>query len=295
MTTPKNPATRLLLNEHLQTLRLPTMLRESPAVARECTPTDASYEMFLERLADREVQTRHSKAVERRLLAARFPAPKELADFPFSAVPQLNKRRVLDLARGEFIREKANVVLLGAPGVGKTHVAIGLARAACRLGHRVRFFTASGLVHESLEAREAREERRILRLEAAIARTDLIVVDELGDWPLDKTGAEHLFGFFSRCDEQASLIVTTNLPFADWPNTFAGDARLAGALIDRLTHRLHVVEMCGESYRLRQSLHPTSSPGKVPPPDVKAKPIPTTSEPASQPTSPRRAGSQSPS
>ena len=267
------------------TLRLPTMLREYPAVARECTSTDASYEMFLEHLSDREVQSRHSKAVERRLLAARFPAPKELADFQFSAVPQLNKRRVLDLARGEFIREKANVVLLGAPGVGKTHVAIGLAREACRLGHRVRFFTASGLVHEYLEARE---ERRILRLEAAIARTVLIVVDELGYLPLVKTGAEHLFGFFSRSYEQASLIVTTNLPFADWPNTFANDARLAGALIDRLTHRIHVVEMCGESYRLRQSLHPTSSPGKVPPSDVKAKSTQTTSEPASQPASSKR-------
>ena len=228
------------------------------------------------------------------MLAARFPAPKELADFQFSAVPQLNKRRVLDLARGEFIREKANVVLLGAPGVGKTHVAIGLAREACRLGHRVRFFTASGLVHEYLEARE---ERRILRLEAAITRTDLIVVDELGYLPLDKTGAEHLFGFFSRCYEQASLIVTTNLPFADWPHTYAGDARVAGALIDRLNHRIHVIEMSGESYRLRQSLHPTCSPGKVlpsekvPPSDVTAKPTPTTSAESSNP---RRASFQRP-
>jgi DNA replication protein DnaC len=292
---PKNPATRnssanpLLLNESLKTLKLPTMLRDYPAVSRDCAASDASYETFLERLTDREVQARHSKAVERRLQAAHFPAPKELADFNFSAVPQLNKRRVLDLARGEFLSEKANVILLGAPGVGKTHVAIGLARAACRLGHRVRFFTASGLVHEYLEARE---ERRILRLEASIARTDLIVVDELGYLPLDKTGAEHLFGFFSRCYEQCSLIVTTNLPFAEWPQTFAGDARLAGALIDRLTHRIHVVEMCGESYRLRQSLHPTSSPRqsestktkpsettKSKPSDVNAKSSPETPEP----------------
>lgn len=276
MTTPKKPVNPLLLNEYLQTLRLPTMLRESPAVSRECAATDAPYETFLERLAEREVQARQSKAIERRLQAAHFPAPKELAEFDFSAVPQLNKRRVLELARGEFLAEKANVILLGAPGVGKTHVAIGLAREACRRGHRVRFFTASGLVHEYLEARE---ERRILRLEASIARTDLIVVDELGYLPLDKTGAEHLFGFFSRCYEQTSLIVTTNLPFADWPQTFANDARLAGALIDRLTHRIHVVEMCGESYRLRQSLHPTSSPTKTKPSDVKAKSSSKTPEP----------------
>lgn len=276
MTTPKKPVNPLLLTDYLQTLKLPTMLRESPAVSRECAATDAPYETFLERLAEREVQARQSKAVERRLQAAHFPAPKELAEFDFSAVPQLNKRRVLELARGEFLAEKANVILLGAPGVGKTHVAIGLAREACRRGHRVRFFTASGLVHEYLEARE---ERRILRLEASIARTDLIVVDELGYLPLDKTGAEHLFGFFSRCYEQTSLIVTTNLPFADWPQTFANDARLAGALIDRLTHRIHVVEMCGESYRLRQSLHPTSSPTKTKPSDVKAKSSSKTPEP----------------
>ena len=286
-TTPPNPATRnspatpLLLNESLKSLRLPTMLREYPAVSRDCAASDASYETFLERLTDREVQARHSKGVERRLQAAHFPTSKELADFQFAAVPQLNKRRVLDLARGEFISEKANVVLLGAPGVGKTHVAIGLAREACRLGHRVRFFTASGLVHEYLEARE---ERRVLRLEASIARTDLIVVDELGYLPLDKTGAEHLFGFFSRCYEQTSLIVTTNLPFADWPQTFAGDARLAGALIDRLTHRIHVVEMCGESYRLRQSLQPTSSAPKTKLSDVKAK---SSCEPPEPPASRR--------
>ncbi len=145
MTTPTNP---LLLNESLKTLKLPTMLRDYPAVSRDCAASDASYETFLERLTDREVQARHSKAVERRIQAAHFPAPKELADFNFSAVPQLNKRRVLDLAR-----------------------------EARRRGHRVRFFTASGLVHEYLEARE---ERRILRLEASLARTDLIVVDELG-------------------------------------------------------------------------------------------------------------------
>ena len=124
MTTPKKPVNPLLLNEYLQTLRLPTMLRESPAVSRECAATDAPYETFLERLAEREVQARQSKAIERRLQAAHFPAPKELAEFDFSAVPQLNKRRVLELARGEFLAEKANVILLGAPGVGKTHVVL---------------------------------------------------------------------------------------------------------------------------------------------------------------------------
>jgi DNA replication protein DnaC len=241
----------LLLKSHLKTLKLPTMLAQCVEVARQCTEGDASYEEFLERLAEREVAARQAKAVERRLRQAGFPAAKDLAEFDFAAVPKLNKKRILDLARGEFIEQRANVVLAGAPGVGKSHLAIALGREACRHGHRVRFFTAAGLVNTYLEARE---QRQVLRLEAQIARCQLVVVDELGYIPLEKIGAEHLFGFFSQCYERTSLVVTTNLPFAEWPQIFAGDERLAGALIDRLTHRVHVIEIQGDSYRLQASL-----------------------------------------
>jgi DNA replication protein DnaC len=240
----------LLLKSHLKTLKLPTMWAQCVEVARQCTEADASYEEFLERLAEREVAARQAKATERRLRQAGFPAAKDLADFDFAAVPKLNKKRVLDLARGEFIEQRANIVLVGAPGVGKSHLAIALGREACRRGHRVRFFTAAGLVNTYLEARE---QRQVLRLEAQIARCQLVVVDELGYIPLEKIGAEHLFGFFSQCYERTSLIVTTNLPFAEWPQILAGDERLAGALIDRLTHRVHVVEIQGEA-RLQASL-----------------------------------------
>jgi len=155
-------------------------------------------------------------------------------------------------------------VLAGAPGVGKSHLAIAWGREACRRGYRVKFFTAAGLVNTYLEARE---QRQVLPLEAHIARCQLLVVDELGYIPLDKLGAEHLFGFFSQCYERTSLIVTTNLPFAEWPQIFAGDQRLAGALIDRLTHRVHVVEIQGDSYRLRASLKAKKGGGspKTPP------------------------------
>ena len=176
---------------------------------------------------------------------------KDLADFDFAAVPKLNKKRVLDLAQGAFIEQRANVVLNGAPGVGKTHLAIGLGREACRNGQKVRFFTASGLVNAYVEARE---ERHITRLENHIRRHDLIIIDELGYIPLDRVGAEHLFGFFSQCYEQTSLIVTTNLPFAEWPQIFADDERLAGALLDRLTHHVYIVDITGDSYRLKTSL-----------------------------------------
>jgi DNA replication protein DnaC len=227
------------------------MLTEYPTVSRQCAEAGLGYEAFLERLAEREVSTRTSKATQRRLQQGDFAASKELADFRFSAVPSLSKHRILELARCEFIPRRANLVFVGAPGVGKTHLSIGIGREACRRGYRVKFFTASQLVNTYLEARE---ERQILRLEASIRRHDLIIVDELGYLPLDKMGAEHLFGFFSQCYEQVSVIVTTNLPFAEWPQTFAGDERLAGALLDRLTHRVHIVEISGDSYRLQSSL-----------------------------------------
>ncbi|MCH9034609.1 MAG: ATP-binding protein [Planctomycetes bacterium] len=241
----------LLLTSYLKTLRLPTMLREWATVARQCGEKDASYELFLQQLAELEVQNRQAQSIARRIKQAAFPVVKELADFDFAAVPKLNKKRVLDLAQGAFIEQRANVVLNGAPGVGKTHVAIGLGREACRRGRKVRFFTAAGLVNAYVEARE---ERHITRLENHIRRNDLIIVDELGYIPLDRIGAEHLFGFFSQCYEQTSLIVTTNLPFADWPQVFAGDERLAGALLDRLTHHVYILDITGDSYRLKASL-----------------------------------------
>jgi len=139
----------------------------------------------------------------------------------------------------------------GPPGAGKTHLAIGFGREACRRGYKAKFFIASKLVNTYIEARQ---ERTILKLEKNVQRCDLIIIDELGYIPLDRIGAEHLFGFFSQCYEQMSLIVTTNLPFADWPQVFAEDERLAGALLDRLTHHVHILEIIADSYRLKSSL-----------------------------------------
>jgi DNA replication protein DnaC len=241
----------ILLESHLKALRLPTFIREYARTARQCGERGDSHELFLERLAELEVNQRDSKAATRRLKQAGFAVDKDLSAFDFTAVPGLSRKKVLDLFTCRFIEEKASIVLLGAPGVGKSHLAIALGREACRKGHRVKFFTASHLVNTYLEARE---QRQVMRLEGNIRKKDLIIVDELGYLPMDTRGAEHLFGFFSQCYEQVSLVVTTNLPFAEWPSIFAGDARLAGAVIDRLTHRVHIVEIAGESYRLRQSL-----------------------------------------
>lgn len=240
-----------LLHSYLKTLRLPTFKREYEAVARQCAQGEADYASYLERRAELEVQHRQAQSIERRLKQAAFPVVKELDQFDFAASPQVGKKRITDLARCTYIDQRSNLVCAGPPGVGKTHLAIGLGREACRRGHKVKFFTAASLAQAY---HEAREDKQVSRLEAHIRRCDLIVIDELGYVPLERMAAEQMFGFFSQCYEITSLIVTTNVPFADWPQIFAGDERLAGALLDRLTHHVQVIEIEGDSYRLQTSL-----------------------------------------
>jgi DNA replication protein DnaC len=187
--------------------------------------------------------------VERRIREARFPAVKSLDSFDFPAIPSLNKALVLELARGEYIERRENVIALGNSGTGKTHIALGLGLAACQRGLSVGFTTAAALVHELLEARD---EKRLLRLQKQLAGYRLLVIDELGFVPLSKSGAELLFEVFSQRYERGSTLVTSNLPFDEWTEVL-GSERLTGALLDRLTHHVHILEMNGESYRLAQS------------------------------------------
>jgi DNA replication protein DnaC len=174
---------------------------------------------------------------------------KSLDSFDFLALPALNKTLVLELARCEFLARKDNLLLLGNSGTGKTHIALALGLAACQRGHRVRFTTASALVSALIEARE---EKYLLRFEKQLAAYELLIVDELGFVPMSKTGAELLFEVFSQRYERASVLVTSNLPFDAWTEVL-GSERLTGALLDRLTHHVHILEMNGDSYRLKQS------------------------------------------
>lgn len=240
---------QVLLAHHLKALKLPTFLREYDKLARQCAAEGADHTGYLLRLAELELIDRERRMVERRIREARFPAVKSLDSFDFAAIPSLNKMLVLELARCEYVGRRESVIALGNSGTGKSHIALGLGLAACQKGLAVGFTTAAGLVHELLEARD---ERRLLRLQKQLAGYKLLIIDELGYVPLSPTGAELLFEVFSQRYERGSVIVTSNLPFDEWTSVF-GSERLTGALLDRLTHHVHILEMNGESYRLRHS------------------------------------------
>ncbi len=240
---------QVLLQHHLKKLRLPTFQTEYPKLARQCAAENKDHVQYLLRLCELELIERERRMIERRIKAAKFPATKSLDSFDFKTIPSLNKVLTMELARCEYVGKRQNVIALGPSGTGKTHVALGLGLAACQKGLKVRFTTAAALVHEMIEAVD---ERRLQRHQKQLAAQDLLIIDELGFVPLSKTGAELLFEVISQRYERGSIIITSNLPFDEWTEVFGSD-RLTGAILDRLTHHVHILEMNGESYRLNQS------------------------------------------
>ena len=226
------------------------MFAEFEKLAREASAANETYEQYLLRLTELEVATRASNALKARIKQAAFPVNKDFDTYDFTALPSLPKQKILELARGEWIDQRFNCCLLGQPGTGKTHVATALGLAACRQGRRVRFFTAASLVNR-LE--EAQKQYQLDRFLTQLDKTDLLICDELGYLSFSRTGAELLFQVFADRYERASLLVTSNLAFSDWSQVFQGE-RMTAALLDRITHRCHIFEMNGESYRFRESM-----------------------------------------
>lgn len=242
-------APQILLNHRLKSLRLPTVLREYGKLAKQAAAEGLDHVQFLARLIELEMIDRERRMIERRIKAAKFRAVKSLESFDFKAIPALNKMQVLELARCEWVERRENVIALGPSGTGKTDVALGLGLSACQKGLSVGFVTAAALVHEVIVARD---KRRLLRRQKQMVSHKLLIIDEWGFVPLSKTSAELLFELISQRYERGATLITSNLPFDEWTETF-GSERLTGALLDRLTHHVNILEMNGESYRLGQS------------------------------------------
>lgn len=239
-----------LLRANLKQLRLPTMQAEFEALAREAATANENYQQYLLRLTELEVTARAANVLKARIKQASFPMIKDFDSYDFTAQPSLPKLKVLELAGGEWIAQRYNICFVGNSGTGKTHLAIALGLAACRQGWRVRFFTAAGLVNRLEEAQKQYQLDRFLE---QLGRADVLICDELGYLSFSRAGAELLFQVFAERYERKSLLVTSNLPFGDWVQVFQGE-RMTAALLDRLTHRCHILEMNGESYRFRESM-----------------------------------------
>jgi DNA replication protein DnaC len=238
-----------LIKLHAKQLKLPTVSRYEE-VLRQAENQGWGYEQFLCELLDREVNQRQLNQQVRRMRAARFPLKKSLDDFDFKNLSNVEEAVVWQLATGEFVDRHENIIMIGNPGTGKTHLSIGLGTRLCKQKYKVRFYTAANLVTELVEARD---DHRLSRLEQKLEKMDLLIVDELSYLTFSKSQSELLFHLLSIRNERGSVIITTNLEFSRWGELFP-DSMLTAALIDRLTHHAHILNMNGESYRFKQRL-----------------------------------------
>lgn len=238
------------LRENLKSLTLSTIARGLDGHLRQAKEHGPAYDHFLLELTVTELQSRAEGRLKRRVREAKFPLVKTMEGFDFGAVPDLDIRLVRELSGCDYIKERRNVIFLGRSGTGKTHLATALGIEACRNNYRTRFVSCYALVNELIEARKERDLQRIIQRHS---RYDLLILDELGYIPFSREGSELLFQVLAERQEKGSVIITTNLGFADWTQVF-GDPVMTAALLDRLTHKAHIINCQWESYRLKQSL-----------------------------------------
>jgi DNA replication protein DnaC len=238
-----------LLVRQLSHLRLGRIAEVLDAHMQRAVTANMSYLDFLRGVIQEATQAQDDRLVQRRIKAAHFPYLKTLEQFDFTFQPSISRQRIADLATLRFIENHENIILLGPPGVGKTHVAIALALKSCEQGHKVLFTTLADLVAQLHAALADHSLRARLKTLSQVA---LLVIDEVGYVPLDKTGADHLFQVVARRYETGSIILTSNKAFTEWGNILGGDRVVASAILDRLLHHSVVFNIKGESYRLRE-------------------------------------------
>ncbi len=249
--SPKTQALEALIEAHATELKLPTVKRRFRQMAAEATREQQTPIAYLAALLEAEMAERAERREKRRLIDARFPIIKRLEEFRFADNPTVPQATIAALADGSWIDDRESVIFVGESGTGKTMLATGLAVCACHQGRRVRFTTLAALANELQEAESRKELGRVV---GRYARTELVVLDELGYLNLPEGAAELVFQVISERNERGSLIVTTNLPFGDWTKVFP-DPRLAKAVVDRITHKAHIIDTGTESWRFRHGLN----------------------------------------
>ena len=245
-----NAAMKAMLNENLKSLRLSTMIRNLPGHLRQARQDKLGYDEFLLNLTEVEVQVRKENGRKRRLGEAKFPLQKPLETFDFEAATGLDARLIKELSSCEYAKKSRNVIFMGKSGTGKTHLATGLGMEACKHGIRTRFVTGCGLANELIEARD---EKLLGRAVKRYASYGLLIIDELGYVPFSKEGAQLIFQILAERHERKPVMITTNMGFGDWTQIF-GDPSMTAALLDRITHKAHVINCSWESYRLKETL-----------------------------------------
>ena len=245
-----NAGMKALLNDNLKSLKLSTMIRNLQSHLRQAKQDKLDYDEFLLNLTEAEVQVRKENGRKRKLREAKFPLLKPLETFNFEAAPDLDARLIKELSSCEYVKKNRNIIFMGKSGTGKTHLATGLGMEACKQGVRTRFVTGCGLANELIEARD---EKLLGRTVKRYAGYGLLIVDELGYVPFSKEGAQLIFQILAERHERKPVMITTNMGFGDWTQMF-GDPSMTAALLDRITHKAHVINCSWESYRLKETL-----------------------------------------
>jgi len=245
-----NAGMKALLIENLKSLKLSTMIRNLESHLRQAKQDMPGYDEFLLNLTEVEVQVRKENGRKRRLGEAKFPLQKPLETFDFEAATGLDARLITELSSCEYAQKSRNVIFMGKSGTGKTHLATGLGMEACKQGIRTRFVTGCGLANELIEARD---EKLLGRAVKRYASYGLLIIDELGYVPFSKEGAQLIFQILAERHERKPVMITTNMGFGDWTQIF-GDPSMTAALLDRITHKAHVINCSWESYRLKETL-----------------------------------------